>query len=325
MLRRSRARTSSKPSAAASVSASSVVGNRRSSGGANYVTTPHRNNSSNSGRPRKQGLNNKLRARAGGRCVGRGRWSTVRPSSLCWSWGASGWCPGPYHPRRRQWSPAGRLRPRCPRVQTAAGPGGWSPVPAAGCCGGRVRTGRRSRHMARGLKEENLRLRVLLDEAAMSNKGLARRVVDLAAPRGLASVRCDHTSVLRWLAGEQPRPPVPELVAEVPSNALGRKVSETELGMTPSRPARRPRPAAPHRLDGNRSHLNRSLEGRRAAKAIPGQRGFHLRRAARVRRAKHVANEHADLAHLIGLRRERRALPNDWWFRWHPVITFRAA
>jgi hypothetical protein len=67
----------------------------------------------------------------------------------------------------------------------------------------------------RVLKEENLRLRSLLDEAAMSNKGLARRVVDLAAIRGMAGVRCDHTSVLRWLAGEQPRPPVPELAAEV--------------------------------------------------------------------------------------------------------------
>jgi hypothetical protein len=82
--------------------------------------------------------------------------------------------------------------------------------------------------------EQNLRLRSLLDEAAMSNKGLARRVVDLAATQGLTGVRCDHTSVLRWLAGEQPRPPVPELAAEVVSNALGRKVSETELGMTPS-------------------------------------------------------------------------------------------
>src|SRR5580693_561415 len=68
----------------------------------------------------------------------------------------------------------------------------------------------------------------------MSNKGLARRVVDLAATRGLTGVRCDHTSVLRWLAGEQPRPPVPELAAAALSNALGQKVSETELGMTPS-------------------------------------------------------------------------------------------
>ena len=35
-------------------------------------------------------------------------------------------------------------------------------------------------------KEQNLRLRSLLDEAGMSNKGLARRVVDLAATQGLA-------------------------------------------------------------------------------------------------------------------------------------------
>ena len=50
----------------------------------------------------------------------------------------------------------------------------------------------------------------------------------------MTGVRCDHTSVLRWLAGEQPRPPVPELAALVLRDALGRKVSETELGMTPS-------------------------------------------------------------------------------------------
>lgn len=88
--------------------------------------------------------------------------------------------------------------------------------------------------MSRRPKEDNLRLRALLDEAEMSNKGLARRVVDLAAIQGMTGVRCDHTSVLRWLTGEQPRPPVPELVAVVLSDALGRKVSETELGMTPS-------------------------------------------------------------------------------------------
>ena len=68
----------------------------------------------------------------------------------------------------------------------------------------------------------------------MSNKGLARRVVDAAAIRGIGGVRCDHTSVLRWLASEQPRPPVPELAAVVLSDALGRKLSEPELGMTPS-------------------------------------------------------------------------------------------
>ena len=80
----------------------------------------------------------------------------------------------------------------------------------------------------------NPRLRALMGEARMSNKGLARRVVDLAKARGVAHVRCDHTSVLRWLAGEQPRPPVPELIASVLGDALGRPVPEIELGMTPS-------------------------------------------------------------------------------------------
>lgn len=88
--------------------------------------------------------------------------------------------------------------------------------------------------MPRRPKPDNLRLRALLDEAAMSNKGLARRVVDLAAARGITGVRCDHTSVLRWLGGEQPRQPVPELVAAVLGDALGRRVEVTALGMTPS-------------------------------------------------------------------------------------------
>jgi tetratricopeptide (TPR) repeat protein len=73
-----------------------------------------------------------------------------------------------------------------------------------------------------------------MDEARMSNKGLARRVVDLAKTRGVVKVHCDHTSVLRWLSGEQPRPPVPELIASVLGDALGRTVPEIELGMTPS-------------------------------------------------------------------------------------------
>jgi hypothetical protein len=82
-------------------------------------------------------------------------------------------------------------------------------------------------------KPENVRLKALLAEAGMSNKGLARRVVDLAAARGIAGVRCDHTSVLRWLAGEQPRHPVPEFVAAVLGDALARQVPVAELGMTP--------------------------------------------------------------------------------------------
>jgi hypothetical protein len=80
----------------------------------------------------------------------------------------------------------------------------------------------------------NLRLRALLDETQMSHKGLARRVAALATASGVAGIRCDHTSVLRWLAGEQPRPPVPELIASILTDASGRPVTVIELGMTPS-------------------------------------------------------------------------------------------
>jgi hypothetical protein len=80
----------------------------------------------------------------------------------------------------------------------------------------------------------NLRLRAMMDEAGMSNKGLARRVADLARARGVAKIRCDHTSVLRWLSGEQPRPPAPELIAGVLGDAVGRPVTAAELGMSPS-------------------------------------------------------------------------------------------
>jgi tetratricopeptide (TPR) repeat protein len=73
-----------------------------------------------------------------------------------------------------------------------------------------------------------------MDETGMSNKGLARRVADLAKVRGVANVRCDHTSVLRWLSGEQPRPPVPELIASVLGDVVGQPVTVAELGMTPS-------------------------------------------------------------------------------------------
>ena len=53
--------------------------------------------------------------------------------------------------------------------------------------------------MAQRPRAANLRLRALMDEARMSNKGLARRVVDLAKARGVAHVRFDHTSVLQFL------------------------------------------------------------------------------------------------------------------------------
>ncbi|HEV2375789.1 MAG TPA: hypothetical protein VGS19_26935 [Streptosporangiaceae bacterium] len=78
-------------------------------------------------------------------------------------------------------------------------------------------------------------LRALIAEAGVSHKGLARRVVDLGKARGVVGLCYDHSSVGRWLGGEQPREPVPELIAEVFTGLLARPVGVAEVGMTESR------------------------------------------------------------------------------------------
>jgi len=85
--------------------------------------------------------------------------------------------------------------------------------------------------MAGRPKKPNRQLAALIAEAGFSNKGLARRVVDLGQMRGYRDLKYNHSSVERWLRGEQPRPPTPRLLAEVFSAALGRPVALAELGM----------------------------------------------------------------------------------------------
>lgn len=106
--------------------------------------------------------------------------------------------------------------------------------PGQACNTGPVPTRTGGQPMGRAPKSPNEQLRTLIDEARFSNKGLARRVVDLAAARGVNHLRHDHTSVLRWLAGEQPREPTPELIADILSERLGRRVGTAELGMADS-------------------------------------------------------------------------------------------
>ncbi|MFC4588152.1 hypothetical protein [Sphaerisporangium corydalis] len=80
-------------------------------------------------------------------------------------------------------------------------------------------------------REPNLLLRHLIAEAAFSHKGLARRLNELGATRGLTALRYDHSSVLRWTAGQRPRDPVPVLLAEIFALRLGRPVTTEDLGM----------------------------------------------------------------------------------------------
>jgi hypothetical protein len=88
--------------------------------------------------------------------------------------------------------------------------------------------------LGRAAKPANDQLAALLDDARISRKGLARRVVNLGTARGVRGLNYDHSSVARWLAGQQPREPVPELIAEVLAALLHHPVTVTDLGMAPS-------------------------------------------------------------------------------------------
>ncbi|WP_327068255.1 MFS transporter [Kitasatospora sp. NBC_01302] len=77
----------------------------------------------------------------------------------------------------------------------------------------------------------NERLGSLLTQAQISNAGLARRVNDLGAQRGL-TLRYDKTSVARWVTkGMVPQGPVPHLIATAIGGKLGRPVPLEEIGL----------------------------------------------------------------------------------------------
>jgi hypothetical protein len=102
---------------------------------------------------------------------------------------------------------------------------------------GRLETNQRKAwsSMARRPKEPNDRLQDLIQEAGFSHKGLARRINDLGRTRGIPGLCYDHSSVIRWLKGEQPRDPAPKLAAEVFSLTLARPITETDLGFPKAR------------------------------------------------------------------------------------------
>ncbi|MEU5209572.1 transcriptional regulator [Streptomyces sp. NPDC020742] len=79
-------------------------------------------------------------------------------------------------------------------------------------------------------RQINQQLRSLIQEAAVSNSGLARQVNVLGQEQGL-DLRYDKTSVSRWLRGQRPRGRVPAIIAEALSSKLGRTVSTEEIGM----------------------------------------------------------------------------------------------
>ncbi|MEV6109121.1 MFS transporter [Streptomyces sp. NPDC051940] len=83
----------------------------------------------------------------------------------------------------------------------------------------------------------NEKLGALLALAGISNAGLARRVNDLGAQRGL-TLRYDKTSVARWVTkGMVPQGAAPHLIAAAIGSKLGRPVPLHEIGLADSDPA----------------------------------------------------------------------------------------
>ncbi|MBU7597618.1 sporulation protein [Streptomyces sp. P38-E01] len=92
----------------------------------------------------------------------------------------------------------------------------------------------RGPHEKRGPNEK---LGAVLVLAGISNAGLARRVNDLGAQRGL-TLRYDKTSVARWVSkGMVPQGAAPHLIAAAIGSKLGRPVPLHEIGLADADPA----------------------------------------------------------------------------------------
>ncbi|WP_326597697.1 MFS transporter [Streptomyces sp. NBC_01803] len=90
--------------------------------------------------------------------------------------------------------------------------------------------------MSRDPRGPNEKLGAVLALAGISNAGLARRVNDLGAQRGL-TLRYDKTSVARWVTkGMVPQGSAPHLIAAAISSKLGRPVPLQEIGLADTDP-----------------------------------------------------------------------------------------
>jgi tetratricopeptide (TPR) repeat protein len=78
-------------------------------------------------------------------------------------------------------------------------------------------------------REPNAQLIAVMDEAKVSNKGLAKRMKDAAAQRGI-SLGTTHVSVQRWRDGSGIQPQTAALMADVLSAKLGRRITPGDLG-----------------------------------------------------------------------------------------------
>lgn len=77
----------------------------------------------------------------------------------------------------------------------------------------------------------NPQLQAWVHASGLSLGEIGRRVSALAKSREHTQINPDTTRVRRWMNGEQPRPPVPELLAQVLSDALRQPLAPRDLGL----------------------------------------------------------------------------------------------
>ncbi|MFF1733721.1 transcriptional regulator [Streptomyces sp. NPDC058247] len=73
-------------------------------------------------------------------------------------------------------------------------------------------------------------------QSGFTKKGLATAVNEQARITGQPQISTDGSRVRRWLSGEQPRPPVPDLIAAVLSTRCGRHLTAADLGLAQADP-----------------------------------------------------------------------------------------
>jgi hypothetical protein len=81
------------------------------------------------------------------------------------------------------------------------------------------------------VKEPNQLLADALAHSLMSKGELARRVRARAVATGQRHINPDATAVRRWVNGQELRPPLPGLIADVFSDHFGRRVTTYDLGL----------------------------------------------------------------------------------------------
>ncbi|MGK5630340.1 hypothetical protein ACSNOD_18030, partial [Streptomyces sp. URMC 123] len=90
-------------------------------------------------------------------------------------------------------------------------------------------------------RDPNTSLCRLLEDCGWSGAQLADAIRTVAAEQS-AGFGCDRSTVARWLAGTQPRPPAGTFLLEALSRRLDRPVTAEEAGLTRA-PAQMPPPS----------------------------------------------------------------------------------